>query len=257
VWAARRARAALLIRESPHAEEILVFYIRLNEAQERVAERVPADAWGRLARTVQAGPGLQLDKLPREELLPLFDDFLRETAVFGTDVIEARARELLEAEPDQRRAGLAQPIGFHVRAFLEPVLTTLSAEMNGGPKTAAARVCFRCGSPPVVGVLQDLPEALGARSLVCPLCATEWRVDRLLCAHCGETSAHELETHAAESVPWVRVDECMTCRRYLKTVDLRQRGDAVPVVDEIATLELDVWAAGRGLTKVQVNVMEL
>ena len=105
--------------------------------------------------------------------------------------------------------------------------------------------------------LQDLPDALGARTLLCPLCATSWRIDRLTCAGCGERSAEQLEMHTAESVPWVRVDECRTCRGYLKTIDLRQRGDAVPIVDELATVELDVWARERGLTKVRTNVLEM
>jgi formate dehydrogenase maturation protein FdhE len=33
-----------------------------------------------------------------------------------------------------------------------------------------------------------------------------------------------------------------TCRRYLKTVDLNKNGLAVPVVDELATIPLDLWA---------------
>ena len=57
-----------------------------------------------------------------------------------------------------------------------------------------------------------------------------------------------------ESVPHVRLDECLSCRRYIKTVDLRRRGDAVPIVDELATVELDLWAKEKGLLKVQANV---
>jgi formate dehydrogenase maturation protein FdhE len=43
----------------------------------------------------------------------------------------------------------------------------------------------------------------------------------------------------------------------MKTVDLRKRGDAVPLVDELATVELDLWAQERGLTKMRVNVLGL
>jgi FdhE protein len=58
-------------------------------------------------------------------------------------------------------------------------------------------------------------------------------------------------------VPHVRLEECGTCRRYLKTVDLRRRGDAVPVVEELATIELDLWAREKGLTKLHTNVFGL
>ena len=34
-WAARRARAVELMRDAPHAEELLAFYVGLLEVQER------------------------------------------------------------------------------------------------------------------------------------------------------------------------------------------------------------------------------
>ena len=48
--------------------------------------------------------------------------------------------------------------------------------------------------------------------------------------------------HTAESIALVRVDACTTCSRYIKTVDLRKRGDAVPVVDELAAVV--AWTCG-------------
>ena len=43
----------------------------------------------------------------------------------------------------------------------------------------------------------------------------------------------------------------------LKAADLRKDGSAEPVVDEIATVELDLWARERGLLKIQPNVLGL
>jgi formate dehydrogenase maturation protein FdhE len=40
----------------------------------------------------------------------------------------------------------------------------------------------------------------------------------------------------------VRVDVCDTCHSYLKSIDLTKTGLAVPVVDELATMPLDLWA---------------
>jgi formate dehydrogenase maturation protein FdhE len=55
--------------------------------------------------------------------------------------------------------------------------------------------------------------------------------------------------------PNLRVAGCDTCRRYLIEVDLAQDGRAVPEVDELAALPLDLYAADQGLTKVTPNLM--
>ena len=89
------------------------------------------------------------------------------------------------------------------------------------------------------------------------MCATEWRFRRLTCPHCGETDADKLPVHTAESIAHVRVDACTTCSRYIKTVDLRKNGTAVPLVDELAAVELDIWAQEQGLTKLRANVLGL
>jgi FdhE protein len=149
----------------------------------------------------------------------------------------------------------AEPTDFHVRAFLEPLVTTLAAAFVEAPSDQDRRQCFACSSLPQISVLRDRPDAVGARSLVCSMCATEWRFPRLTCTHCGETTANRLPVHTAESVPHVRIDTCLTCQRYLKSVDLRLQGDAVPIVDDVATVELDLWAKDQGLTKIRTNVL--
>ncbi len=290
---------------APHAEEILAFYVGLLEIQETVARRVPVERWLELVRSPDAAtPLLRLDRLPADELVEGFDDFLARVAQVGTDVISDGSRTVLGAavpariallretllrergegdegdgpdEPDERGGGGGGAGGtFHARAFLEPIATSLAA---GDPRVAVGRVtaagpaldpgtlppepdlrarrCLACGSAPGVAVRRDLPDAQGVRSLICSLCATEWRFARLGCPHCGEAEADRLLAHAPESVAHVRVDECRTCARYLKTVDLRRAGDAVPLVDELATVELDLWARERGLTKLTRNVLGL
>ncbi len=125
------------------------------------------------------------------------------------------------------------------------------------PEGSTSGQCRVCGALPVVATLRDLPNALGSRGLVCGRCGTEQRIRRLTCARCGETAADQLHIHSAESVTHVRIDECRSCASYLKTVDLRRRGDAVPQVDDLATLELDLWARERGLTRVRSNLFGL
>jgi formate dehydrogenase accessory protein FdhE len=264
VWATRRARALYLTSEAPHAEEILSTYADLLEVQERVARAVPVRRWLALVDAAESGPPrLRLDRLPVDELVPLFIDFLAGAADLGTGVMKADAGAL-SGSPGATWLGLLgaaltidgteEGPPFHVRAFLQPVATTLAAADGGRMGTARGGRCFMCGGAPAVGALQDLPDALGSRSLVCAVCGSAWRLPRLICAHCGEGDPEKLAVHTAESLPWIRLDECKSCGRYVKTMDLRKRGDAVPIVDDLATVELDLWAREQGLTRVQDNL---
>ena len=44
---------------------------------------------------------------------------------------------------------------------------------------------------------------------------------------------------------------------YLKTIDLTKNGLAVPVVDELAAIHLDLWAVDKGYTKLRPNLLAL
>jgi len=58
-----------------------------------------------------------------------------------------------------------------------------------------------------------------------------------------------------DRLPGVRVDACDTCRTYLLTIDLPKDPAAVPLVDEMAALPLDLHARERGLVKITPNLM--
>ena len=266
VWATRRARALDLVAEAPEAEEILSTYADLVGRQARVAERVPVRRWLALVSAEGGPPKLRLDRLPVDELVPLFAEFLADTAHLGGDVLRADASALsgtpgaswlalfgaaLDADtPDEDGP-------FHVRAFLQPVATALAAAGEEPVETAKGGRCLVCGGAPVVGALEGLPGEPPRRSLVCAICGTAWRLPRPACARCGEDDARKLAMRGATSLPWVHMDLCETCGGYLKIVDQRQRPDAVPVVDELATPELDQWARAHGLVRVRENLFAI
>ena len=270
-WRVRRARAVHLLGQTPHAEEILTFYVGLTEAQESLADHVPVGDWSELVRSPEGElPRLRVEGLPLDELALPFRDFLSRVAEFGTEIIKTGAQALLSGDDNHRLEPLHAALGawgkaeetvddyyFYARAFLEPVITAIAQADSSQPTDWTQNFCFACGGPPQVAVIRDLPDAVGSRSLVCSMCATEWRFRRLTCPHCGEIEADKLPVHTAESITHVRVDACSTCSRYIKTVDLRKRGDAVPLVDELAAVELDIWAQEQGLTKLPVNVLGL
>ena len=280
LWSVRRTRAVHLLGQTPHAEEILTFYVGLTEAQESVADRVPAADLLALVQSREGEfPRLRVETLPLDKLALPFHDFLSKVAEFGTETIKDGAQALLSQDDDRRLEPLRAALGawgraaalkeeeeeeeeedafyFYPRAFLEPVVTSIAQADSSQLTDWTQNFCFACGGPPQVAVIRDLPDAVGRRSLTCSMCATEWRFRRLTCPHCGETDADKLPVHAAESIAHVRLDVCTTCSRYIKTVDLRKRGDAVPLVDELAAVELDIWAQEQGLTKLRANVLGL
>ncbi len=138
--------------------------------------------------------------------------------------------------------------------FLQPYAEYLADHreieiVNGTPST-----CPLCDCKPIVGVLRS--EGDGAKkSLVCMLCAHEWAFRRIYCPACGEEREPQMAYYSAPEIAHVRVDVCDTCHTYLKSVDLTKTGLAVAVVDELATIPLDLWAREHGYQKLQINLL--
>ena len=72
---------------------------------------------------------------------------------------------------------------------------------------------------------------------------------------CGEQTGEKLAVYTADRFPHVRVEACDTCRYYIKTVDLTKDGHAVPVVDELATIPLNLWAQQHDYVKLGANLL--
>jgi FdhE protein len=63
--------------------------------------------------------------------------------------------------------------------------------------------------------------------------------------------------YSASEIEHVRADVCDTCHTYLKCIDLTKTGLAIPVVDELATVPLDLWAREHGYAKLQINLLAI
>jgi FdhE protein len=83
----------------------------------------------------------------------------------------------------------------------------------------------------------------------------EWEYRRIVCPACGEEDVHKLAVYTAKEFAHVRVEACDTCHAYIKSVDLTKDGHAVPAVDELATIPLNLWAADHGYHKLQTNLL--
>jgi FdhE protein len=138
--------------------------------------------------------------------------------------------------------------------FLQPYAEYLADHrevtiVDGTPST-----CPLCGGKPAVGVLRS--EGDGAKkSLICMLCSHEWLFRRIYCPACGEEREPQMAYYSAPEIAHVRVDVCDTCHTYLKSIDLTKTGLAVAVVDELATIPLDLWAREHGYEKLQINLL--
>ncbi len=246
-WDQRTRRAEELAAAHPFAAEVLRFYQRVAVFQKGLY-------W-----YLQESTACELDAL-----LPKFPEFLSEIETAGTEPIARSAREWKARDANQSRELLA----FHWRSaslgaspealvawlFLQPYAEHLAEQNKHVPEKAASAVCPFCSRRPVVGVLR--PEGDGAkRLLICSLCATEWPFGRILCPACGEESVDKLAIYTADQFKHVRVEACDTCGCYIKTVDLSKNGRAVPIVDELATIPLNLWARDHRYVKVQANML--
>jgi len=291
-WAARRARADALRERYPFARGPLALYRALVDVQEpawtaaRVdapeAAAVPAYAaervlTGVVEATSAAGPKALADLIH---------------AVVGRASIHDRAamiRRWLDGEdqsPVER---------YLARASAGPVLEALGSRGGAVEDTRAdGRRCPACGGLPQLSYIALPVEALasGPRSLLCSRCASTWAYPRLTCASCGETDTAKLTILAEEGTeeralsgstvrglqgrddsaapsgaasrprevgrprfPHMRIDACTTCSRYLVSIDLGRDPRAVPPVDELAAIPLDLYAQESGFTKVVPNLM--
>jgi formate dehydrogenase accessory protein FdhE len=122
------------------------------------------------------------------------------------------------------------------------------------PELWGQAICPLCGGIPSVAAIAEVSGEFmqGApRFLICTRCATWWRFARAVCPGCSEHDPKRVRTFRSETWPWARLDCCQACNRYLKTFDLREPGGmaVVPLVDDLATLPLDLWAQSRQLVR--------
>jgi formate dehydrogenase accessory protein FdhE len=271
-WDRRISRANELTSSYPFAAEGLRFYSRVATFQKGL--------YGEIQKALADSPKISADRPLRDELdlfllLPKFPIFLSvidqiapvPLAQAAASLAEKGAAKWQQAIEDfwygraesavaALDADLQSTNSDSVLAwiFLQPYAEYLAdhreiAVVNGTPST-----CPLCDSKPIVGLLRS--EGDGAKkSLVCMLCAHEWAFRRIYCPACGEEREPQMAYYSAPEIAHVRVDVCDTCHTYLKSVDLTKTGLAVAIVDELATIPLDLWAREHGYEKLHINLL--
>ncbi|MBE0428030.1 MAG: formate dehydrogenase accessory protein FdhE [Nitrospirae bacterium] len=119
--------------------------------------------------------------------------------------------------------------------------------------------CPVCGSEPLMGELRTVEGVEGVKFLVCSSCSYEWRFKRLACPFCGNSNHEKLRYfHTDADGKAYRVDVCEECKKYIKTIDLRElRMDVIPVVEDMGTLHLDIIAQKEGYKRGVSGILEI
>lgn len=241
---ARIRRAAELASRYPAAADLLAFYRELAIFQKPIFETLQSQG-----------------ETDVHALVPYFPPLMELVDRCGPEGLSGKGKgclnlELLQAawEDGVAHALAVDPYGrFFARVLLQPYAEYLASrgDVQVQPES---RTCPFCSSWPVSGVLRG--EGDGAkRWMLCAVCSTEWPFRRVLCWNCGEEDKDKLPIYKAAEFDAVRVDACDTCRIYLKSVDLTRDGHAVPIVDDIAAVALDIWAEEHGYSKLETNLL--
>jgi formate dehydrogenase accessory protein FdhE len=261
-WQRRIHRAEELASRYAFAAEILGFYAAIARFQEKFYREIEGSSFVREAAADPHPFGTQLGR----ELARRFRPFFAVIERSGPGKLREAARELAARDENSHFElltafweGTALAAGtddFFARAFLQPYAVAIRARANLRWSGPTAFVCPFCNRKPGMGVMRPLGEG-GQRSLVCSFCLAEWEFRRIVCPGCGEENPVKLPVYEAAELPHVRVEACDSCQSYIKTVDLTKSGLGEPVVDEMASVPLDLWAGEHGYTKLQANVLQL
>ena len=279
-WDARVARARELASIRPAGRDLLTFYAALAEYQralaasapdagtfhvDHVIEAIPAFlAWVRengganLAQSVERLDRRDLDSLVASAFRRRSNDNYSLPAKAGSHQNEGgshNSSERVASGFSRKDAAVVENPAtlFVIEALLQAFAEHLESVDPQTPGATPMR-CPRCAGLPVAAVLRE--EGHGAkRFLLCALCLHEWECLRIVCPACGEQEFDKLPVYTAEQFAHVRIDACDRCHHYIKTIDLSKDGLAVPCVDDIASVSLDLWAQERGYTRLKPNVL--
>lgn len=251
-------RAEELARQHPFAAEILGFYVHLARFQQKLHQELKATSRERAEADFFALITADLNKLTAE-----FGSYLSVIEEHGPKSSAELCRQLRAAGREKWTALLQAAWAAHnpsdtatilATAFLQPYAELVRSRSRLHVAKTAHALCPFCSRKPGLGVLRQKGEG-AARSMICSFCLAEWEFRRLVCPGCGEENDRNLSVFSASDFDHIRVESCDSCKTYIKTIDLTKNGRADPVVDELASAPLDLWAREHEYAKLQPNIL--
>ena len=265
----RRAARAELLSKSSGEEEVLRFAAGLHRAQAEVAAGLqqlaaPEDGDGRAALS-----GTLEDDLP--VLAELLEGVVRYCGKQGPQGLRASVAAHRSHAPgspgaaallDWWRTSRSGRVSYLARALLRPYAEMLASrgvapEPMDPSRTSrwGHRGCSSCGGLAWIGWRRSgSGDEAAARYLGCGLCGREQQLARIACAACGESDPDKLAVFATEQHPAVRLEACDRCQSYVKSIDLTVDGLAIPEIDDLASLSMDLGAAEQGYERLEPSL---
>jgi FdhE protein len=128
-----------------------------------------------------------------------------------------------------------------IRPSIEAGVEQLRSEVD--PEKWLKGYCPICGSLPSLSLLK---EGVGKRYLLCSYCGYQWRTDRMFCPFCNNKEQGSLQYFYGEGEETYRIDLCDKCHQYIKMIDQRIIGEGDLILEDLATLHLDILASQKG-----------
>ncbi len=256
-WERQIARANHLADQPGGSVELLTFYGQLLRAQKKIYDGLNVDGGAFPAAVLQTD-------LPK--IRPMLPSFLETVALYGPPPLAAEAQALLNAKEEFIEQTLIDywrnpsDIQFFPKAILQSYaywLIERGATPGDREFTGGELSCPHCGGNPQVSFLQnkETNAESGNRDLICGTCLHSWEFRRVVCANCGEERPAKLGYFHSPEFDHVRIEACDSCHHYIKGIDLTRNGLAAPLVDEIYSAPLDLWAREHGYTKIELNLV--
>jgi hypothetical protein len=250
----RAAHASVLARISQSGREALEFAAGLHSAQSTVAGAIAArPATGRL-----------------EADLPTFAADLEVVVRFAAargpaglgEIARARGRdEIASRLLTFWNEGGSGRDDYLSRALLRPYLGVLASRSlppsRDVPVDPTGGRCPFCGGLPWIAWRAASGSEGAQRYLGCALCGTGWSAGRVRCPACGEESPDQLASYQSDRHPAARIETCVRCHLYIKSIDLTLDARAIPEIDDLLSLAMDLWANDQGYHRLEPGLAGL
>lgn len=266
-------RIQQLEKKRPDYGEILDFYQKVKEAQDKVKTslKIAPIILKKKSKEFSAKEGFSLIQkedfpLDTEASVSLFETLCHigkeanphmaeQVAKIGKALDHAGIdlkKLLKKGLAEQRVERVVDEFGLDKKVFLFLIQSSIKPSIEAGmeqlrtevdPETCLKGYCPVCGSLPSLSLLK---EDVGKRYLLCSLCGYQWRIDRLFCPFCSSKDQDSLHYFHGEGEETHRIDLCDNCHRYIKTIDYRNLQESDPVLEDLATLHLDILATQKG-----------
>lgn len=268
----RAARARSRMYDHPLAD-YLSFIADISDIQAALCKTLPvmlpehATYWQQCA--LRQTPPLDFTTWPRD---PVWQEVLRQLIsrlrhaenknrtlepvyhailALDADSLEAQAQAILQADSTHIDMTFAPFIGAALSYYwtwLASQLPTQSLMLFDDEYS----LCPVCHSPPSTSLIRPAP-VQGLRYLHCSLCESEWHMVRVKCTSCFSTKG--IQYYHLEQNAVVGAESCDSCHGYLKIINRDKDRHADPLVEDLASLALDLKLEEAGYLRSGRNLL--